>query len=92
VHDAIALLDAPTTPAMAKFGIFRDTELATDCDECGGRVDLLKGGACVRCRRILCFRHLHGSFVRRLATDLGAETLCIRCRAEGKAASSRPSS
>src|SRR5215210_834334 len=67
--------------AMAKFGIFRDSELATDCDQCGGRVDLLKGGACVRCRRILCFRHLHGSFVRRLATDFGAEMLCVRCRA-----------
>jgi len=69
------------TPAMAKFGIFRDSELATDCDQCGGRVDLLKGGACVRCRRILCFRHLHGSFMRRLATDLGAQMLCVRCRA-----------
>jgi hypothetical protein len=72
------------TSAMAKFGIFRDTEMATDCDECGGRVDLLKGGACVRCRRILCFRHLHGSFVRRLATDLGAQMLCVRCRAAGR--------
>jgi hypothetical protein len=70
-------------PSMAKFGIFRDSELATDCDQCGGRVDLLKGGACVRCRRILCFRHLHGSFVRRLATDLGAQMLCVRCRAGG---------
>ena len=69
------------TEAMAKFGFFRDSELATDCDECGGRVDLLKGGACVRCRRILCFTHLHGSFARRLATDLGAATLCVRCRA-----------
>jgi hypothetical protein len=73
----------PVTRLMAKFGIFRDTELATDCDECGGRVDILKGGACVRCRRILCFTHLHGSFVRRLATDLGAETLCVRCRTRG---------
>jgi hypothetical protein len=71
---------------MTKFGIFRDSELATDCDQCGGRVDLLKGGACVRCRRILCFTHLHGSFVRRLATDLGAQTLCVRCRAAGSAA------
>ncbi len=68
---------------MVRFGIFRDTELATDCDECGGRVDLLKGGACTRCHRILCFRHLHGSFARRLATDLGAETLCVRCRTQG---------
>ena len=71
-------------PFMARFRIFRDSELATDCDQCGGRVDLLKGGACVRCRRILCFRHLHGSFVRRLATDLGAQMLCVRCRAGGR--------
>jgi hypothetical protein len=78
--------------AMTKFGIFRDSELATDCDQCGGRVDLLKGGACVRCRRILCFRHLHGSFVRRLAADLGAQTLCVRCRAEGGAAGAETSS
>ena len=68
---------------MTKFGIFRDSELATDCDQCGGRVDLLKGGACVRCRRILCFTHLYGSFVRRLATDLGAAVLCVRCRSAG---------
>ena len=54
---------------MGKFGFFRDSELATDCDECGGRVDILKGGACLRCRRILCFTHLHGSFARRLATE-----------------------
>jgi hypothetical protein len=51
-------------------------------------VDLLKGGACVRCRRILCFTHLHGSFVRRLATDLGAEILCVRCRTNGPRKSS----
>ena len=65
---------------MAIFRFFRDSMLATDCDECGGRVDLLKGGACVRCQRILCFTHLHGSFVRRLLTDLGAQPICVRCR------------
>jgi hypothetical protein len=82
-HAARICIQRHAARTMAKFGIFRDTELATDCDECGGRVDLLKGGACVRCRRILCFMHLHGSFVRRLATDLGAETLCVRCRTRG---------
>ena len=66
---------------MGKFEVFRSTQVTTDCDECGGRVDLIKGGVCVRCRRILCHRHLHGSFARRLLTDLGAETLCVRCRA-----------
>ena len=66
---------------MAKFEVFRSTQVTTDCDECGGRVDLIKGGVCVRCRRILCYRHLHGSFVRRLLTDLGAETHLRACRA-----------
>jgi hypothetical protein len=87
-HEVRAERAPPHQEAMAKFGFFRDSELATDCDECGGRVDLLKGGACVRCRRILCFTHLHGSFVRRLATDLGAAMLCVRCRADGHVATS----
>jgi hypothetical protein len=69
---------------MRKFEFFRSTEVSTDCDQCGGRVDLIKGGVCVRCRRILCYRHLHGSFVRRLLTDLGAETTCVDCRARGR--------
>jgi hypothetical protein len=70
-------------PGMTKFAIFRDSDLATDCDECGGRVDVVIGGACVRCRRILCFRHLHGSFARRLAADLWSEPICVRCRCDG---------
>lgn len=69
---------------MAKLEFFRSTDVTTDCDACGGRVDLIKGGVCVRCRRILCYRHLHGSFLRRLLTDLGAETLCVHCRARGR--------
>jgi hypothetical protein len=69
---------------MRKLELFRSTDVTTDCDQCGGRVDLIKGGVCVRCRRILCYRHLHGSFVRRLLTDLGAETLCVSCRASGR--------
>ena len=85
IHTNAASARRYFSASMTKFGIFRDSELATDCDQCGGRVDLLKGGACVRCRRILCFTHLHGSFVRRLATDLGAQTLCVRCRAQGGA-------
>jgi hypothetical protein len=68
---------------MAKLEFFRSTDISTDCDQCGGRVDLIKGGVCVRCRRILCYQHLHGSFVRRLLTDLGAETVCVACRARG---------
>jgi hypothetical protein len=65
---------------MAKLEFFRSSEISTDCDECRGRVDLLKGGVCVQCRRILCYRHLHGSWWRRLIADLGAGTICVRCR------------
>ena len=65
---------------MTKFEFFRSSQITTDCDECGGRVDLVKGGVCTTCRRILCARHLHGSFVRRLLTDLGASITCVRCR------------
>ena len=68
---------------MAKFEIFRSSQVSTDCDECRGRVDLMKGGVCTACRRILCYRHLHGSWVRRLLADLGADTRCVRCRATG---------
>jgi hypothetical protein len=67
---------------MAPFEMFRSSQISTDCDRCGGRVDLLKGGVCVRCRRILCYAHLHGSWWRRLVTDLGVETLCVECRAQ----------
>jgi hypothetical protein len=65
---------------MAKFEIFRSSQISTDCDRCGGRVDMLKGGVCTQCRRILCYMHLHGSWARRLLTDLGAETVCVECR------------
>jgi hypothetical protein len=66
---------------MAKIEFFRSTDITTDCDQCGGRVDLIKGGVCTRCRRILCYQHLHGSFTRRLLTDLGADVVCVKCRA-----------
>ncbi len=55
--------------------------MATECDECGLRFDLVSGGVCEKCRRVLCARHLHGSFVRRLLVDFGAATICVRCRA-----------
>ncbi|HEX6052212.1 MAG TPA: hypothetical protein VFZ21_23265 [Gemmatimonadaceae bacterium] len=63
------------------FRLFLETEVSTDCDACGGRVDLVKGGACEQCRRVLCATHLHGSFARRILVDLGARTLCVDCRA-----------
>ena len=65
-----------------KFEIFRSSQITTDCDRCGGRVDMVKGGVCIRCRRILCYRHLQGGWLRRLMTDLGADTICVECRAQ----------
>lgn len=66
---------------MDKIRFFRNSQVSTDCDQCHGRVDLIKGGVCTRCRRILCAQHLHGSFFRRLLVDLGAASLCVQCRA-----------
>jgi hypothetical protein len=63
-----------------KVYVFAHTEMATDCDVCGVRFDLIGGGACVQCRKILCARHLHGSWFRRLLVDFGAETICCECR------------
>jgi hypothetical protein len=63
------------------FRVFLQTEMGTECDECGKRFDLVKGGACLECKRILCATHLHGSLVRRLLVDFGARPLCVRCRA-----------
>ncbi len=68
---------------MAKIEFFRSSQITTDCDQCHGRVDLLKGGVCTRCQRILCYGHLHGSWFRRLIADLGAATICVKCRACG---------
>jgi hypothetical protein len=60
--------------------VFRRSNLWTQCEECGRSVDLSSAGACARCKRILCHTHLHGSFVRRLWVDLGAEPVCVTCR------------
>jgi FYVE-type zinc finger protein len=62
------------------FRVFLPTEMSTECDACGRRFDLVKGGACKQCGRILCERHLHGSLVRRLLVDLGAKPVCVQCR------------
>lgn len=69
---------------MRPFHVFLPTEMSTDCDACGARFDLVTGGTCVRCRRILCAAHLHGSWARRLLVDLGAAAVCSRCRAGGE--------
>jgi hypothetical protein len=62
------------------FRVFMHSEMATECDVCGQRFDLVAGGACVRCRQVLCARHLHGSWVRRLMVDFGSEPVCMACR------------
>ena len=64
---------------MEKLKFFRRTTLATDCDACGGRVDLVHGGVCDSCRRIVCIRHLYGSWFQRLRTEFGAPTRCVAC-------------
>lgn len=67
---------------MQPFRVFQPSVISTDCDRCGGRVDLLKGGVCTRCRRILCYTHLHGSWMRRLLADLRNESICVECRGQ----------
>jgi len=66
---------------MAKIRYFLPSEFGTECDACNARFDISAGGACVKCRRILCERHLHGSWVRRLRVGLGASPVCVDCRA-----------
>ena len=66
---------------MHRVRIFQETNMRTECDACGVAFDLVKGGVCERCRRVLCARHLHGSFFRRLQVDLGAAAVCLDCRA-----------
>jgi hypothetical protein len=75
---------------MRAFQIFQPSDITTDCDRCGGRVDLLKGGVCTRCRRILCYTHLHGSWLRRLLADLRNENVCVDCRVGRDATGSAP--
>lgn len=62
--------------------MFRQTDFGTECDACGGRLDLVSGGVCERCKRILCARHLHGSWLRRLRHELGGAAICVRCQRE----------
>ena len=65
---------------MKKVRFFLASEMGTDREACGARVDLITGGVCIECRRILCASHLHGSRFRRLLVDLGAKSRCVKCR------------
>jgi hypothetical protein len=64
--------------------VFRETEVKTNCDACGVFFDLLKGGVCQECRRILCGNHLHGSFFQRLKADITNKHVCVDCRRAGR--------
>jgi hypothetical protein len=55
--------------------------MAIECDRCGVRFNLIHGGVCARCQRILCRQHLHGSWLRVLMVDVGARPVCVDCRA-----------
>ncbi len=66
---------------MTRLRFFQQSMFSTECDACGGRVDVVQGGACDSCRRILCFRHLYGSWLARLRAEFGGATRCVDCRA-----------
>jgi hypothetical protein len=75
---------------MAKMRMLRQSDMATECDACGERFDLMTGGVCERCERILCARHLHGSWLRRMRHEVGGAAICVRCRAGERGAGSAP--
>jgi hypothetical protein len=61
--------------------VFRRSIFRTNCDECEKPFPVNTGGVCDNCRRILCDKHLHGSFFRRIAIAFGAPNRCVDCRA-----------
>ena len=71
---------------MFKFSMLRRTDLSTECDACGVGIDLMTGGTCERCRRILCATHLHGSWLRRMVHEYRRPVTCVDCRAGRTAA------
>ena len=71
---------------MPSVRMFRQTDLGTECDVCDARIDLVSGGVCEQCRRILCSKHLHGSWLRRMRHELGGKAVCVRCRNGGSPA------
>jgi hypothetical protein len=60
--------------------IFTRSRIRTECDVCDYRFDLAHGGICSNCQRILCMKHLHGSWLRRLWVDIGGREVCVACR------------
>ena len=66
---------------MEKLHVLRPTDLRIDCDVCRTPFDLMTGGVCERCRRILCSRHLHGSWIMRMIHEYKRPVTCVACRA-----------
>ena len=66
---------------MEKLRVLRPTDLRLDCDACGAAFDLMTGGTCEACRRILCARHLHGSWFFRMVHEFRRPVTCVDCRA-----------
>jgi methionyl-tRNA synthetase len=69
---------------VERLRFFRESDMRTECETCGNRFDLMKGGICERCRRILCERHLHGSWVRRMIADVRGTNVCVECRGQAR--------
>ena len=65
---------------MEKIRALRPTDLRLDCDACGAAFDLMTGGTCERCERILCARHLHGSWLMRMVHEFRRPVTCVACR------------
>jgi hypothetical protein len=51
------------------------------CERCRRRFNLIEGGVCRSCGRILCDDHLYGSWIQRLRRYVGAAATCVECRA-----------
>ncbi len=64
-----------------KIRYLRRTTMSTQCDACGADFDLMTGGACERCGRILCAAHLHGSWLQRMVHEFKRPVTCVACRA-----------
>ena len=59
---------------------FLSTQMTAECEQCAGRVDLVRGGICLKCERVLCAAHLHGSVLRRVIADVRGTSICTACR------------
>lgn len=71
-----------------------DVSIAATCEECQRSFEPLSGGACARCKRLLCGRHLRGWRPAVFALFERARPECVRCRraaARGEAPGVGPS-